>query len=479
MAEILYINQFGGLSRMFDLTKTPLSQFFWIKNLIPLSGELRVPLFYEQKYSAAVNLKRIYKPRFTDYILVHGSDDAIYRIPDDFSSITKISGTVQFINPVFESWMDQQILIVDASAGYYRYNTTDGLVLIDSALTGDDIAVWQGRVYIAKGMSLAISAPLSFSDFSTASGGGLVIFPSNIGRKIMRLAPAISIMYVIGDRGISYITPPQYWATGNLIFDINWIAPYGVPNRDAAAVFVDTVVYFTHNKKCIAVSGSSIDDTGFKIRDFLKSVNPPVISDIVQIGDLTLFLMNALCADPVSGQTKQMIISYVFATESWTVIDYSKDINHLHFTSEKTLFTSGNSIYEAFSKTDRLDVQFINGGYFEDWASYKNLKRAGISYSTDDTISAIFESICEKPSSKSIVLYPSAFIEFVNNQGIAIDFQNNSGVSIQFSGESSAGFRYFYIEGMGKSIALKMTAQMMSNSRINALLYEYERGRDF
>lgn len=116
-----------------------------------------------------------------------------------------------------------KIIVVNPGSGY---SATDTLTvhISDSAgssaaatvslmpfgVSGNDVETYSGRVWIVNGAILIFSAPGSFSDFSTADGGGQTVSVDSFLRVgYTKVVQTNGFLYLIGDSSINYISGVQ------------------------------------------------------------------------------------------------------------------------------------------------------------------------------------------------------------------------------------------------------------------------------
>lgn len=81
---------------------------------------------------------------------------------------------------------------------------------VPTGIGGNGIEVFQSRVWIIRGATLIWSAPGSFTDFSTADGGGsLISNDSSLRVRYTNLKQSNGYLYLFGDSSISYIAGVQ------------------------------------------------------------------------------------------------------------------------------------------------------------------------------------------------------------------------------------------------------------------------------
>ena len=89
-------------------------------------------------------------------------------------------------------------------------NATGTISLMPFSIQGTAVEVYQGRVWIVDGADLFWTAPGSFSDFSTANGGGNTTSSDSFLRvRYTQLLSTNGFLYLIADSSVNYISGVQ------------------------------------------------------------------------------------------------------------------------------------------------------------------------------------------------------------------------------------------------------------------------------
>ena len=106
-----------------------------------------------------------------------------------------------------------QNLTISGGGGSGATATID---LMPFGIGGSDLICYVGRVWIINGVNLIFSAPGSYTDFSTADGGGVT--PSNDSTLRVTYTGIVStngFLYLIGDSNLSYISGVSTTTSGS------------------------------------------------------------------------------------------------------------------------------------------------------------------------------------------------------------------------------------------------------------------------
>lgn len=103
-------------------------------------------------------------------------------------------------------WRDAPVLIVDPLTGYFKWDGTTFSV-IDPAITGQALAVFEGRVWIADGRTITYTAPNTFDNVDPADGAGSYeITDEAFSGNIVALVSALEQLWVVGESAIDAIS---------------------------------------------------------------------------------------------------------------------------------------------------------------------------------------------------------------------------------------------------------------------------------
>lgn len=113
--------------------------------------------------------------------------------------------------------------VIVVNGGQYGSNTPPTVAVTDSTVTatatatlmpfaiqGTAVETYTGRVWVANGPTITFSAPGSFADFSSASGGGNFTSSDSFLRvAYIQLLQTNGFLYLIGDSSVNYISGVQ------------------------------------------------------------------------------------------------------------------------------------------------------------------------------------------------------------------------------------------------------------------------------
>src|ERR1700759_2701302 len=146
-----------------------------------------------------------------EHIVAAASNGKLFDYNVATQAATQINGASSLAGSgtTFAQWQNSNVLMIDSS-GYYQWNGTGNIAPVTGTgapTSGQAIAVYQNRVWIAQGRVLFYSAPGSFSDFTTASGGGFSSLVDPALRSIITaLFAANGYLYVFGIGSVNAIS---------------------------------------------------------------------------------------------------------------------------------------------------------------------------------------------------------------------------------------------------------------------------------
>lgn len=266
------------------------------------------------------------------------------------------------------------IAITDTSV-----TATATVELMPFAIQGTWAATYQGVVWVGKQATVYFSAPGSFTDFSTSSGGGNFTSADYFLQNAwVRGVSANGFLYLIGDSSINYIsgvrttgTPPTTTFT-NQNADPEVGTPY-----PAAVITVGQNILFANSVGVHLLTGAKVA----KVSEMLDGV----WNSVANFGDIQLsaakanifgkkcWMVLSRIVDPVTGTTANKVAlwngdkKWWWSTQDMTLIFIQGQEINSNFTawgtegsSLRSLFTTASS---AFVKTAQSRLWDAPGGY--------------------------------------------------------------------------------------------------------------------
>ena len=193
---------------------------------------------------------------------------------------------------------------------------TGSVTLMPFAIQGTWAETYQGRVWVGKQATVYFSAPGSFSNFSTASGGGnFTSADSFLKRAWLQGVSVNGFLYLVGDSSINYISGVQ--TTGSppttTFTNANADAEIGTPYPKSIITWGQTV-QFANSVGVFRVAGAKVS----KISEMMDGVWQTVTNFgglLLSMAKATIFgrkcslTLNRI-VDPVSGNTENKLLCY-------------------------------------------------------------------------------------------------------------------------------------------------------------------------
>lgn len=418
----------------------------------------------------------------TPYCIVLLSDGSIIAVNMSTLSASQLcaAGTIQ--NPAqnnigMTQWGTTIVIIsaIGQPNGYFLWDGTTFYFPGDTAPNGDPvpfaiagaaIETYQGRVFIANGPTIGISAPGSYTDFSSASGG--VSFNSTdsfLRVYFSSLKQTNGFIYLIGDSSINYISgiqtsgsPPTTTFTNN-----NADPEIGTPWPWTVTVFSRNIVLANSFGAHVSYGGA-VTKTSDALDGFYNS-SPNFSGLIPSAAKATIFgrkvwMLLLGIVNPFTGQTQNKLCMWD-SKRWWTA---SQSIN-LTFISEQEILsqltaygTDGNSIYPLFQRPSASLLKVVQSRLWEGPGGYEHIKGASrlwglVQYYSLDSPDLEISIDNETGKSPQQVSVNPTVLNWTNNVGGPIIWTNNSGNPIEWFG-SGAGVVVFPPQAVAQNGAL-------------------------
>jgi hypothetical protein len=447
--------EWGGCFTRNARTACPHDKWYYLENLQPIgSANARtVPnisaslhdfggdSIYAAGYANVVNV---------DYLIMFSSNGKVFSYKISDGTTTQIASGLTGSGASMDQWKNAAVVIVDGS-NYYSWDgttfTTRGGTT-GAPSSGQAIAVYAGRVWIAQNRLLYYSAADSLSDFQTADGGGNVsITDSQLRTSVQRLIAANGYLYILGRTSINVIAdvyvpsgaspPTPVFTNLNVQAIIGTDQPWSVFPYNRSLMLANRYGAFALDGVTAQKISDDIDTT-WQWLDFSQSISGGqfVVNNILT----SAFLVKS-GNDPVLGPATRLALWWDkkwwfgnFGSLTYVMSAYASNV--------PTLFGMiGNKLYQLFSDTNSAPTsKFITALWdLGDPISDKKVLKAGIETQVFGNYGSASFNV-DGPNSS----VPMNLTQFSLN----LTFQGADGGTLQFTGTGGAPI-YFYENGYG------------------------------
>jgi hypothetical protein len=192
------------------------------------------------------------------------------------------------------------------------------------------LASFSGRVWVAYGRTVAYSASISPTDFTSVSAGTVVLTDSTLHGNIQQLLAANNFLYIFGDDSINVFSDVRVDTNGFTIFtNTNVSASVGSKRANAIFPYFRSVL-FMNDYGVYALVGS----TTTKISDSLDGLfanidfNSPIYAGQVLLNNILCAAFNFRYYDAVFTQSYRYIQA-VFFEKKWFLTSQGNSLNYV------------------------------------------------------------------------------------------------------------------------------------------------------
>lgn len=452
-------------------------------------------------YDADANVNNV------EYLIAAATDGALFAYNIGSSVVTQIAtpGTLSGNGTRITQWKNSQILVIDAN-GYFNWNGSGSIVSIGGVTgapsSGSCIAVYQGRVWIAQGRVLFYSAPDTFADFTTASGGGFRnLTDSTLRSTVQALFAANGFLYVFGTTSVDSISDVYVPAgasppTPNMTY-LNLDAIIGTDQPSSICAYGRLVV-FANRYGVYSLYGTSI--TSISSPDPNNSYNSSIDGtwqyvDFSQPISAGQFLCNnILCVgwlirrlnDPIFG-TGPVIACYQgnAAGGRWWFGNFgalTRVSTGIVSTVSAIFGYVGNKLYQLFQNINSSPASSFMGPLwdFGDPFSQKQIIRAGIAITVFKQGGTFTLNIDTTNGSFPVPNLVPGSVVWLNNSNAVVTWINNFSQPVSWISGSYltywAGAQNGLNTGNSKYVGFSFSSTGGTVYEINALLMDYKKG---
>ena len=192
------------------------------------------------------------------------------------------------------------------------------------------LASFSGRVWVAYGRTVAYSASISPTDFTSVSAGTVVLTDSTLHGNIQQLLAANNFLYIFGDDSINVFSDVRVDTNGFTIFtNTNVSASVGSKRANAIFPYFRSVL-FMNDYGVYALVGS----TTTKISDSLDGLfanidfNSPIYAGQVLLNNILCAAFNFRYYDAIFTQSYRYIQA-VFFEKKWFLTSQGNTLNYV------------------------------------------------------------------------------------------------------------------------------------------------------
>jgi hypothetical protein len=281
--------------------------------------------------------------------------------------------------------------------------------LVVSPASGNCIATYAGRVWIASGRTISFSAPNSFTDFSVENAGGsFIMSDESLHSNILYLLSANDYLYIFGDASIDIISGVQVVSGSTVFSETNITSNIGVgsPNVVPGSQSILSVVPYFRSVAFATPYGFYLlsGTTPQKISDKLDGIFPliNVGGDIpISAGNVVLNGIQCLAYmfsydDPNYGPRSLMAI---LSGKKWFFASEANDFQIMTtslINGIPTLFaTDGAGLWQLFANPEPTHTQTIQTKLWDmgDATRDKQVLKVGFESVTNNITSSLTGSV--------------------------------------------------------------------------------------
>lgn len=421
-----------------------------------------------------------------------------YNVPSP--ATTQINGaiTLSGASTRVAQWNNTNALIIDAT-GYYQWPGSGNIVSIGGATgaptSGSAIAVYQNRVWIAQGRVLFFSAPGSFTDFTTASGGGSTsLIDPTLRSVVQALFAANGYLYVWGTSSINAISdlyvpsgaspPTPNFTNLNLQAVIGTDQPFSIQTYGRLVVFANRMgVWSLYGTTVQSISGadpnnqyqSAIDGT-WQYADFSVPISGGQVNSNGLLCACFLFKRNS---DPLFGSNTIVLVYQGNAAggkwwnANWGAITR---ITTAFVNGSPALFAYiGNKLFQLFAVTTTAPPAFVQTALwdFGDPITQKECIRGGVGISAVGSATITLNLDTPKSTFPFNVTVVGQVV-WVNNLNAIVTWQNNALATVTWQ---PAFFQTYWAaapQGFSKYVGFTLKTLQGTIFELNSFLLDYK-----
>jgi hypothetical protein len=340
------------------------------------------------------------------------------------------------------------------------------------------LATFSGRVWVAFGRTVAYSASISPTDFTSVSAGTIVLTDSTLHGNIQQLLSANNFLYVFGDDSINVFSDVRVDTNGFTLFtNTNVSASVGSKLVNAIFPYFRSVL-FMNDYGVYALVGSTTSKISDSLDGLFANIDftSPIYGGQVLINNILCAAFNFRYYDAIFTQSYRYVQA-IFFEKKWFLASQGNTLKFvtsvpvggkiaLYGVQDKALYKLYNNTTEAI--TSRIQTALLP---LTDPIRTKQALKFGVEATLSQGASLNITVDSENGSSPVYTL--ENYITWTNNAGTTISWKNASNTIISWIG--GQGYELYKSDAMqwGKYLGLTQT----SNSAgfvINTYEFEHE-----
>jgi hypothetical protein len=450
-------------------------------------------------YDCNVNLSISGVP--TEFLIAATTNGKLfaYNVPAATAAQINGSTTLSGVGTSVAQWNNTNALIID-STGYYQWSGTGNMAAVTGSgapTSGNAIAVYQNRVWIAQGRVLYYSAPGSFTDFTTADGGGSSsLIDPTLRSGVTALFAANGYLYVWGTSSINAISdlyiptgaspPTPNFTNLNISAVVGTDQPYSIQTYGRLILFANRYgVWRLYGTSVDTISGadpnnqyqSEISGT-WQYVNFGQTVSGGQVISNNLLCSAFLIKRNS---DPVFGSNTVICMYQGNAaggkwwTANWGAVTR---ITTAFVNNAPALFAYiGNVLYQLFAVTTASPPANIQPPLwdFSDPITAKEALRFGVGMSIFGATNASLALSLDTPGGSTVVQFTTAGnVLWVNSTSAIVSWVNSSSATVLWV---PSGFETYWSkapQGFAKYVGMTLTTTQGTQFELNSFLLDYK-----
>jgi hypothetical protein len=344
------------------------------------------------------------------------------------------------------------------------------------------VASFSGRVWVAAGRTVIVSAAGSYRDFITVSATAIVLNDETLRGSIIRLFAANNFLYVFGSDSINVFSDVTVDSNGRTLFT-NTVVSSSIGTKYPEAIFnYYRSVLFMNQYGVYALVGA----TASKISDELDGLFAKVPFGFTFITCGQVVVNNQLCAAFcfnyfATPTTPIRYIQAMFFSKKWWIASQAlSTVRVLGAQTSGNLVmygTAGTNLVQLFGDPTTTQPQVLQTALWDlgDVMRTKQAIRAGVELRTSVQAAPIGLTIDNENASTAVETLFNA-IQWINDENEIVAWQNDLSVLVDWI---TTGYELYQTDAAqyGKYLGLTITAQLpgivITGTQLEYILREY------